>query len=198
MEGQRNARLRAARERLPSRRVPGEPLSRAELADLVNAWLSGHVYGFQRAVADAEQAHADADLTAEPRWLQGLDRAELAGVIGSRYRDLACHDPGQARHAITYIGRALAWRDPGKARNRAFDLVSLARVYPLAGEHEEAASTVRQALPLLNRRRPGRLARKLSDWRREAEPFDSVTVVRDVRADIADLNVVQGVVRTCG
>ena len=40
--GERNARLRTARERLPSCRVPGEHLSRAELADAVNAWLWEH------------------------------------------------------------------------------------------------------------------------------------------------------------
>ena len=37
--GERNARLRAARERLPSPRVPGAHMSRADLADAVNAWL---------------------------------------------------------------------------------------------------------------------------------------------------------------
>ncbi|MGH8964167.1 MAG: transcriptional regulator, partial [Actinomycetes bacterium] len=31
--------LRAARERMPSRLAPGEPMTRAELADAVNAWL---------------------------------------------------------------------------------------------------------------------------------------------------------------
>jgi hypothetical protein len=36
---ERNARLRAARERLLSRRVPGEHLTRAELAEMVNTWL---------------------------------------------------------------------------------------------------------------------------------------------------------------
>lgn len=34
-----NRALRAARERTPSRRVPGEPMTRAELADAVNAYL---------------------------------------------------------------------------------------------------------------------------------------------------------------
>jgi transcriptional regulator with XRE-family HTH domain len=34
-----NDRLRQARERMPSSRLPGSPLSRAELAERVNAWL---------------------------------------------------------------------------------------------------------------------------------------------------------------
>ena len=37
--GEHNAALRAARERLPSRLAPDEPMTRAELADAVNAWL---------------------------------------------------------------------------------------------------------------------------------------------------------------
>lgn len=34
-----NDALRAARERMPSRLAPGEPMTRTELADAVNAWL---------------------------------------------------------------------------------------------------------------------------------------------------------------
>ena len=40
--GEPNSRLRAARERLPSVHVPGECLSRRELAEAVNAWLYTH------------------------------------------------------------------------------------------------------------------------------------------------------------
>jgi hypothetical protein len=30
----------------------------------------------------------------------------MAGVIGAWFRDLARHDPTQARHSVTYIGNA--------------------------------------------------------------------------------------------
>ena len=40
--GERNARLRAARECMPSPRVPGAHMSRADLADAVNVWLWIH------------------------------------------------------------------------------------------------------------------------------------------------------------
>jgi len=46
---------------------------------------------------------------------------------------------------------------------------------------------VRRALPLLDTSRPGRLARKLTDWRREAAPFSFIPVVRETCADIAHL-----------
>lgn len=165
------------------------PALRAMLATR-QAWghaQRGEVHAFERAVGDAEQAHADVAPDAEPRWLHGLDDAELAGVIGARYRDLARHDRRHARRAVTYTGRALAMRDPSRVRNRAFDLVSLARVHLLTGEHDQAVATVRQALPLLDARRPGRLARKLADWHREAAPFASVSVVRAARGDVAQL-----------
>jgi hypothetical protein len=157
------------------------------------AWghaMRGEVYAFQRAADDAEHAHAGVDPGTEPRWLDGLDGAELAGVLGARYRDLARHDRRQAKHAVTYIGRALALRDPARSRNRAFDLVSLARVYLITGEHNESAAVVREALPLVDPQRPGRLARKLIDWHREAAPYTSLPDVQEARDDITHLTTV--------
>lgn len=147
----------------------------------------GSVHAFRRAVDTAEQAHADMDPAAEPWWLHGFDRAELAGVIGARYRDLARHDLRQARHATAYVSRALILRDPSRTRNRAFDLVSLARVLLLTGDHEHAAAKVREALPMVDAHRPGRLGRKLADWRRESEPCADVLAVRESRDAISAL-----------
>lgn len=163
------------------------PALRAMLATR-EAWghaQRGEVYAFQRAADAAEHAHADVSPASEPRWLHGLDGAELAGVIGARYRDLARFDVRHAEHAVSYIARALAMRDPTRARNRAFDLVSLARVHLLTGEHERGVAAIREALPLLDPQRPGRLARKMRDWHREAATFATVPTVRAARADIA-------------
>lgn len=144
----------------------------------------GGVYAFQRAVDAAEQAHIDTEPGNEPRWLRSLDDAELAGTIGGRYRELARHDRRQARRAADYLGRALALRHPARVRLRAFDLVSLARVHLLTGELEQAAATVRAALPFVDPQRPGRLVRKLADWRREAAPFASNPSIRETRDEI--------------
>ncbi|WP_219414529.1 hypothetical protein [Pseudonocardia nigra] len=145
----------------------------------------GSVYAFQRAVDTAVQSHEDIDPGNEPRWLHSLDGAELAGTIGGRYRELARHDPRQAAHAAEYLGRALALRDPARARLRAFDLVSLARVHLFTGDPEQAAATVRNALPFVDPQRPGRVGRKLIDWRREAATYASVPAIRESRDDIA-------------
>jgi hypothetical protein len=166
-------------------RRTGTPGLRSMLATR-QAW--GHAQrGESYAFDDAETAHADIAPAVEPHWLHSFDRAELHGTIGARYRDLAQHDERQARHAVTYLGRALVERDPARTRNRAFDLVSLARVHLLTGEHDRAADTVRGALPLLDPARPGRLARKLADWHREATPHSAAATVRAAREEISTL-----------
>jgi hypothetical protein len=175
---------------LMAQRATGDnatPALRALLATR-EAWghaQRGSVYAFQRAVDTAEQAHVDIGLGNEPRWLCSLDDAELAGTIGGRYRELARHDRRQARHAAEYLGRALVLRHPARVRLRAFDLVSLARVHLLSDEPEQAAATVRTALPFLDPQRPGRLARKLADWHREAASYASNPSIRESRDDIA-------------
>ncbi|MGI5129253.1 hypothetical protein ACQEVB_20780 [Pseudonocardia sp. CA-107938] len=147
----------------------------------------GETYAFERAVDIAETAHSDADPKTEPRWLSGLDSAELAGVIGARYRDLARHEPRHAHNAIVYIGRAIATRDPRRSRNRALDMISLARSQVLTGDHEQSAVSIATALPLIDRARPGRLARKLADWHRETEPLTRVAAIRETRDIIREL-----------
>jgi hypothetical protein len=147
---------------------------------------------FRTAIDTAEDAHAASDPTSEPRWLRGLDTAELVGTIGARYRDLARHDRRHAQHAVDYLGRALEWRDPTRTRNRAFDLVSLGRAHLLTGEPDRAADTVREALPHFDPHRPGRLGRKLAEWHREAAPFAAVAAIADVREQTRDAQLTIG------
>jgi hypothetical protein len=146
----------------------------------------GDARRFRSAVDTAEDAHAASDPASEPRWLRGLDAAELVGTIGARYRELARHDRRHARHAVGYLGRALELRDPTRTRNRAFDLVSLGRAHLLIGEPDRAAATMRAALPHLDPHRPGRLGRKLAEWHREAAPFTTVAAVAEVREQTRD------------
>ncbi len=170
-------------------RTVATPGLRALLATR-EAWghaQQGSTYAFHRAVGSAEEAFAARNPGDEPRWTSGLDDAELAGVIGARFRDLAAYHQGQAKQAATYIGRALTLRDASRTRNRAFDLIGLARVELITREPEHASTLVRQALPLIDTRQPGRLARKLGDWHREAEPFAAVPAVRDTRDELTEL-----------
>lgn len=119
--------------------------------------------------------------------MSGLDAAELSGVIGARFRDLARHDPAQARHAVDYIGRALELRDPARVRNRSFDLIGLARAHLITGDPDRAATLISEALPTVSSENPGRLGRKLGDWSREAAKFASVPAVRTARGQVTEL-----------
>ncbi|MBA2324876.1 MAG: hypothetical protein H0V92_12990 [Pseudonocardiales bacterium] len=166
------------------------PTLRAMLATRL-AWghaQRGEVYAFHRAVGAAEESFAARQLARpEPHWLAGLDVAEMAGVIGARFRDLAHHEPTQAHHAATYISRALALRALARTRNRAFDLIGLARVHLLTGEPERGCALVGEALPMIDQRHPGRVGRKLADWNREATRYTSLPIVRDTQDRVCAL-----------
>jgi hypothetical protein len=113
------------------------------------AWahaLQGCTNAVHKAVGLAEEAYAQREPDTEPRWTSGLDAAELAGVIGARYRDLARYDPAQASRAVRYIGQALVLRDASRQRNRVFDLIGLARVHLITGAPEQAAARIGQAM----------------------------------------------------
>lgn len=167
------------------------PRLRAVLATR-EAWayaLRGEARAFIRTVRLAEDYHAEGPqhhdaITPSAR---SLDAAELAGVIGARYRDLAHHHPGHARHAQDYITRALALRDPTRGRNRAFDLIGLARAYLITREPERAADLIGRVLPAAGPWMSGRVGAKLHDFHREAAGFADVPVIRDVRDAVARL-----------
>jgi hypothetical protein len=153
------------------------------------AW--GHA---QRGDAARFHAAADAALTAhpggigddEPSALAGFDVAELHGTLGARLRDLATRDPRHTCAAVEHIETALRLRDPSRARCRAFDLVSLGRAHLISRDGEAAAARILAALPQLDQGRPGRLMRKVQDWRREAAPLTGCAAVADACAEIVD------------
>jgi hypothetical protein len=151
------------------------------------AWayaVTGRTQAFHRAADLAWEAFGETG-PAEPYRLARFDAAELNGVIGARYRDLARHDPGQAGRARERIGEALRLRDPGECRGRIFDLIGLARADVMLGEAEEAADAARQALAIMGDARSGRARRRLRDFYRESESLDTSSI-RDVRDAIAE------------
>lgn len=167
------------------------PRLRAVLATR-EAWayaLRGEARAFVRTIRLAEDYHAEGPRdhdTITPS-ARSLDAAELAGVIGARYRDLAHHHPHHARHAQDYINRALALRDPTRDRNRAFDLIGLARTHLLTREPEHAADLISRVLPLAGQWTTGRVGAKLRDFHREAAAFAHVPAIRDIRDAVAQL-----------
>jgi hypothetical protein len=167
------------------------PRLRAVLATR-EAWayaLQGDARAFRRAVVLAEDYHCDGldELDLRTPSTRSLDEAELDGVIGARYRDLARHDPKHARIAQYYIGRALERRPAERARNRVFDLVGLARAHLITREPDRAAELIHNALPTAVNWVSGRVGARLRDFHREAAAFTAVAEVRDARDAIAGL-----------
>lgn len=167
------------------------PRLRAVLATR-EAWayaLRGDGRAFRRAVGLAEDHHSEGTCERDLRTpsTRSLDDAELAGVIGARYRDLARHSPKHARTAQDYIGRALRLRPADRVRNRVFDLVGLARTHLITREPERAVEVIHEALPFATTWVSGRVGERLRDFHREAATFVAVPEVRDVRAAISQL-----------
>ncbi len=169
------------------------PRLRAVLATR-EAWahaLRGDARAFRRAAGLAEDHHSEGTCEPDLRTpsTRSLDAAELAGVIGARYRDLARYDTKYARSAQDYIGRALELRDAGRVRNRVFGLVGLARTHLITREPDRAAELVEEALPAAATWVSGRVGVRLRDFHREATVFAGVAAVRAVRDAVAGLVV---------
>ncbi|WP_243793674.1 hypothetical protein [Saccharopolyspora gloriosae] len=149
---------------------------------------TGAVQPFRRAAGLAEDHFAEEPSgTGGP--VGGLDQAELFGVLGARWRDLAVasEQAKQARHAQEYIGRALALREPGSVRNRAFDLIGLARTHLITAEPDYACDLIETALPIAADWVSGRVGEKLRDFHKESQRFGDAPRVRATRDAVRDV-----------
>jgi hypothetical protein len=66
-------------------------------------------------------------------------------------------------------------------RNRAFDVIGLARTKMVAGEPEEACDLIGGVLPTVEQLSSGRVLRKLQDFAKEAERHRGLPGVQDTR-----------------
>ncbi|APU21303.1 putative transcriptional regulator [Actinoalloteichus sp. GBA129-24] len=148
----------------------------------------GDAKAFQRCVTAAQDHHAEGvDEDDSHASIIGLDDAELAGVVGARYRDLAAHDVRHARTAQEYIDTALRLRPSDHLRTRTFDLIGLARTHVISREPDRAAELIAEVLPPIPTLAHGRVGRKLREFHREAAVFDDVPAVHDVRQAVIEL-----------
>lgn len=146
------------------------------------AWAFAHLHRsreFIRAVGQAEDLFAEANSENCPAWLTDFDEAELFGVLGARYRDMAFVEPRHAHSAERYTLRALSLRAEGRIRNRTFDLISLARSYLIMGEAEQGCFVARKAMKINDEVLHGRPGRKLKDFLRELRPYNHTLASRD-------------------
>jgi len=146
-------------------------------------------HDFRRAVAHAEELFDESNAASCPTWLTGFDQAELFGVLGARYRDLALAsgDPRHAHVAERYIKRALSVRAAHQIRNQTLDLIGLARTHLITAEVEQGCLVARQAVEINNGALQGRPKRKLQDFCRELAPYQKTTASRDFIEYLHDL-----------
>jgi len=153
------------------------------------AWAFAHLNrprDFSRAVGQAEDLFTETNSASCPAWLADFDEAELFGVLGARYRDLASTGSRHARlgeqyilRAEQYILRALSLRAADRIRNRTFDLIGLARTYLVMGEPEQGCLIARHAVKINDEVLHGRPKRKLQDFCRELLPYSHTVAGRD-------------------
>ncbi|MBB5134660.1 hypothetical protein HNP84_004394 [Thermocatellispora tengchongensis] len=178
--GQAGDALELVRLALDGTRATGTPRLRAMLRTR-EAWAYvalGRVEAFRRAIGIAEDTYAQAgsDDTST-----SFDEAELAGVTGGRYLDLARRNPRFANDAVTYIGRAIRLRAHSAGRSLALDHAGLAHAYAIRGDLDAAAHVGMMAVESAGRVTSDRVRAQLADLARVLAGCDAPGVV-DLRA----------------
>ncbi|MDT0492683.1 hypothetical protein RM717_19450 [Streptomyces griseus] len=156
------------------------------------AWAyaaQGRIAGFHRATAKAAEDLADAGTEGdEPYWIAYFDEAELAGVTGGRFLDLARTDP--RRHAVQaadHIRTALASRGAEAGRSHALDRIGLAECQFLAGDTRAAAAETALAVQAARGTQSGRVRAQLGQLYPYTVGHGASRPVRDARDSIRDL-----------
>src|SRR5699024_11196858 len=192
--GHPNDALDLTRFALDSAHTDKAPLAALALLRTREGWSyarMGRANAFQRTVIQTEDLLAGAAQCDLPTWVRNFDHAELAGVVGARYRDLAqCQDDLAKRHkyaqaSATYIPQALELRAHDKQRNHAVDLVGLGRTDLVLGDPEEAARVARQAVNTVRDLGAARANRRLDGWDRESAALQREPAVARVREELS-------------
>ncbi|MFI0417784.1 hypothetical protein [Spongiactinospora sp. 9N601] len=122
----------------------------------------GRIEAFRRATAAAEDAYA-ASGGDDPDWHTSFDEAELAGVTGGRYLDLALANPHFAPEAVSHIKRAIELRAQRFRRSFALDYAGLAHAYVINGELDAAVIMAETAISASGQVASGRVHAQLQD-----------------------------------
>ncbi|WP_425829273.1 helix-turn-helix domain-containing protein [Streptomyces fractus] len=150
----------------------------------------GRVSAFERATGQAEDALSDAvrDQDAEPYWIAYFGEAELAGVTGGRFLDLARSDPRRhAERAAQEINEALARRGPEASRSHALDWIGLAECHFLMGDVRVAGEHAHRAVEAAAHTQSNRVRTQLGELYPYTVGSSVPQVVEEARTRIRDL-----------
>lgn len=126
----------------------------------------------------------------DPEWTAFFDEAELAGMSGACYRELAGRDQSQtttyAPKAEYLIHNAIKLRDSAYLRSHVFDLNGLAETQLLLDQPEQAATTVDRALALSDKVGSRRMACRLHATTRKAlQSFPHLPEVKELSEKVS-------------
>jgi tetratricopeptide (TPR) repeat protein len=130
----------------------------------------GRSEAFKRATDAAEEAFNEAgSADPDPEWITYFNAAELAGVTGGRYLELAKQDSRFAGRALSHIGLALELRQRSSMRSLALDQLGLASAYLLNGDLDQAVAVGDAAVDTAEKVQSDRVRVKLRELYREIE-----------------------------
>ncbi|MDH6136474.1 hypothetical protein P3T37_005902 [Kitasatospora sp. MAA4] len=165
----------------------GLPRTRAML-NTVEAWAQaslGRAPEVGRLLGEAEELFVQDSPEPTPSWMQLFDEAELHGMQSLVYRTLAEHDPGAARLAEQHALEAMRLRAAqGRERSAVLDLLTLASVYWIAGEPEEALVQARLAVGSIGYTSSHRTGDRLREMYRLTGRYQGMAEVARLREEI--------------
>jgi tetratricopeptide (TPR) repeat protein len=139
------------------------------------AWAHAKLGRADEAIAALQAAQNEfeaADQSEVPSWAAFFTEADVAGMIGSVYTDLARFaDPMYARRAVPALGTAIAGYGDGMLRSRTFCLISLAVNHLLLHDVDHAVDVGRDAVVQGRTVRSERLRDRLRPLENEARKW---------------------------
>jgi len=163
------------------------PRTRAML-HTVEAWAQaalGRSEATRRVLGEAEDLFVQDTGETPPSWMQLFNEAELHGMQALVYRTLAEHDPGAARLAERHARLAIELRPVnGRERSALLDRITLASVYWISGEPDEAQVQAKLAMAAIGQTSSMRTWDRLREMYRLAGRYQGLPAVAELREEI--------------
>ncbi|MFI6445838.1 hypothetical protein [Kitasatospora sp. NPDC050543] len=163
------------------------PRTRAML-HTVEAWAQaslGRAQATRRVLGEAEELFVQDNGEPSPSWMQLFNEAELHGMQALVYRTLAEHDPSAGPLAARHAKLAIALRaQTGRERSALLDRITLASVYWLSGELDEAQVQAKLAMAAIGQTSSHRTWDRLREMYRLTARYQGMPVVDELRDEL--------------
>ena len=143
----------------------------------------------ESAAGRALDAYERVEPTAEAPHMAFFDLPELHATLGMAHQIAAKHSQGKARtshvrRSTDLVMAALAERPAHRQRSKAFDHLGLARTHLAGSDVDGAAEETTHCLEMLGTVQSLRVADRLGELYKEAEPYAETTAGRELREQI--------------